>query len=171
MHDETTLREIAQKLQDRADGNLEAAEDIWADEMVIWHSFDDREQHIAGALRGAHSRAKLQAMHSSMPAFRRIVTYYVSSRTNAIIEMTTWTGTMEKGPEAAGNQGATIGNKSVTIYTVKDGLVNRMDILDDPAASRATAELTAYGGMSKVAANVTKSATTDVSSENSEKGS
>ena len=148
--DAAVLHEIARKLAVRAGGDLEAAEDIWAEEMVIWHSFDDREQHIAGWLRGAHSRAKLQAMHSTMPTFRRLVTHYVSESTNAVIEVTRWVGTMEHSPTASGTGGVSIDHKSVTVYNVRDGKVHRMDIFDDPASSRATAEMTAYGGMTSV---------------------
>lgn len=149
------LEQIADKLKRRAAGDLNAAEDIWADDMVIWHSFDDREQHIAGHLRGAHSRAKLKRMHDAMPDFQRTVTYYVSASTNAVVELTTWTGTMENVPGPVGTRSVSIDHKSVTIYNVDEhGLVCRMDILDDPASSRATAELTAYGGMPTVTAKV-----------------
>ena len=149
------LEEIAGKLERRASGDLNAAEDIWSEEMVIWHSFDDREQRIPGHLRGAHSRAKLSGMHNAMPDFRRTVTYYVSASTNAVIELTRWTGTMEKVPDPAGTRNVEVDHRSVTIYSVDEaGKVHRMDILDDPASSRTTAELTALGGMRPVQARL-----------------
>jgi ketosteroid isomerase-like protein len=147
MTHQSTLHEIAEKLRRRADGDLTAAEDCWSDDMVVWHSFDDREQHITGHLRGAHSRAKLEAFHRAMPNFRRIVTVYVSESTDTLIEITTWTGHFEQADAAVAVDGMTIGNKSVTIYTIVDGKVARLDILDDPAASRAQGELTAVGSL------------------------
>ncbi|MCU1656031.1 MAG: hypothetical protein JWO57_687 [Pseudonocardiales bacterium] len=143
-----TLREIADSLKLRATGVLDAADSYWADEMEIWHSFDDRLQKIRGEVRAAHSRAKLAAFHKAMPSFERIVTMYLSPSTNAIVELTTWTGRMEYAPGVINADGVTIGNKSVTIYTVDNGKIVRMDIFDDPSTSRASAELTAYGGMS-----------------------
>jgi hypothetical protein len=149
------LEEIADKLERRAAGDLNAAEDIWAEEMVIWHSFDDREQRIPGDLRGAHSRAKLEGMHNAMPDFKRTVTYYLSASTSVVIELTRWSGTIENVPDPAGTRSVSIDHKSVTIYNVDlNGRVWRMDILDDPASSRATAELTAYGGMPTVTTRV-----------------
>ena len=141
------LTEIADSLRLRATGVLDAVDAYWAEDMEIWHSFDDRLQHIKGAVRAAHSRAKLAAFHSAMPSFQRVITMYMSPSTNTIIELTTWTGRMERAPGVINADGVTIGNKSVTIYTVRNGRIVRMDIFDDPAASRASAELTAYGGM------------------------
>lgn len=145
---ETSLTEIAESLRLRATGVLDAADGYWAERMEIWHSFDDRVQHIDGAVRAAHSRAKLAAFHRAMPSFERIVTLFVSPSTNSIIELTTWTGRMDEAPGVINADGVTIGNKSVTIYKVDGGKIVRMDIFDDPAESRASAELTAYGGMS-----------------------
>jgi hypothetical protein len=135
------LHEIANKLKERAAGNLEAVRDIWADDMVVWHSFDDREQHIPGWLRHAHSLAKLNAMKDRIPEFRRIVTHYVSESTNAVIEVTTWVGEAGDDPDV-GLRIERIQHQSVTIYHVANGRVHRLDILDDPAASRATTQQT-----------------------------
>jgi ketosteroid isomerase-like protein len=151
------LTEIADTLRVRATGVLDAADAYWAEDMEIWHSFDDRLQHIKGSVRAAHSRAKLAAFHGAMPSFERVITTYTSPSTNAIIEVTTWTGRMEHAPGVINADGVTISFKSVTIYTVRDGRIIRMDIIDDPAASRALAELTAYGGMARPAPSVPSS--------------
>jgi ketosteroid isomerase-like protein len=143
-----SLAEIAESLRSRATGVLDAADDHWAEDMEIWHSFDDRVQRIKGRVRAAHSRAKLAAFHRAMPSFERIVTILLSPSTSSIIELTTWTGRMDDAPGVINADGVTIGNKSVTIYRVAAGKIVRMDIFDDPAESRASAELTAYGGMS-----------------------
>jgi ketosteroid isomerase-like protein len=145
---ESDLTEIAESLRRRAGGVLDAADAYWAEDMEIWHSFDDRVQHIKGEVRAAHSRAKLAAFHRAMPSFKRIVTHYLSPSTHSIIEITAWTGRMEEAPGVINADGVTITNKSVTIYKVAHGRIVRMDIFDDPAESRASAELTAYGGMS-----------------------
>ena len=149
------LIEIADSLRVRATGVLDAADAYWAEDMEIWHSFDDRLQHIKGAVRAAHSRAKLAAFHGAMPSFERVITMYTSPSTNAIIEITTWTGRMDNAPGVINADGVAISFKSVTIYTVREARIVRMDILDDPASSRALAELTAYGGMTRPPQTVT----------------
>jgi ketosteroid isomerase-like protein len=142
------LSEIADKLRSRATGVLDAVDDCLAGELVVWHSFDDREQSIRGSLRAAHSRAKLAAFHRAMPGFERTITVLECPATSTVVELTSWTGAMEDVPAIPGSAGVSVDFKSVTIYTVVDGVISRIDVFDDPASSRAMAELTAYGGMS-----------------------
>ena len=138
------LEDLADRVRRRAEGDLDALDGCWAEEIIVWHSFDDREQRIAGDLRQAHSVAKLKAFHAAMPNFQRSVDVHVTDRTSSVIEITTWTGRVAT-TDVVGATGVEIGYKSVTIYTVRDGRVTRLDIFDDPAASRSTAEITAYG--------------------------
>jgi hypothetical protein len=130
------LSEIADKLRSRATGVLDAVDDCLAGELV------------RGSLRAAHSRAKLAAFHRAMPGFERTITVLECPATSTVVELTSWTGAMEDVPAIPGSAGVSVDFKSVTIYTVVDGVISRIDVFDDPASSRAMAELTAYGGMS-----------------------
>lgn len=141
------LSEIADKLRVRASGVLDAIDDCLAEELVVWHSFDNREQRIRGSLRAAHSRAKLAAFHRAMPGFTRTITVVECPATRTVIELAGWTGTMRDVPAIPGGTGVSVDFKSVTIYTVAEDMITRIDIFDDPASSRAMAELTAFGGM------------------------
>lgn len=141
------LSEIADRLRVRATGVLDAVDDCLAEDLVVWHAFDDREQRIRGPLRAAHSRAKLAAFHRAMPGFTRTITVLECPATSTVVELAGWTGTMRDVPAIPGGAGVSVDFKSVTIYTVREGMISRIDVFDDPASSRAMAELTAFGGM------------------------
>lgn len=131
------LETLADRVVRRAEGDWEALREYWADEVVVWHCYDNAEQRFKGHARSSEAGAELTALSRVLDDFARTSTVHVSESTNTIIETSVWTGRTKAGLDMR--------NSTCVLYSVVDGRITRMDVYDDSNQSRRFAELLVHG--------------------------
>lgn len=131
------LEAIAERVARRAQGDWDALREYWADEVTVWHCYDDAEEQIIGLSRSSGASAELNALGRVLDDFARTSTVHVSDKTGTIVETSVWTGRTKAG--------VNMRNCTCILYTVTDGRISRMDVYDDSNQSRRFAELLVHG--------------------------
>ena len=124
---------MADRIRRRAAGDWDALRELWADEVVVWHCYDDVEERYTGLSRSSSGSAELDAFSQAMDDFARNSRVHVSAETSAVIETSVWSGRLRTGTPMR--------NATCVVYTVEDGRIVRMDVYDDSNRSRRFAEL------------------------------
>lgn len=128
-----TFREVVDRLRRRSAGEWDALDGAMADDVVVWHAYDDAEVHLPGGARSSVAGAEMRAFVDAMPDFRRDSVFHPCQETGTITEVTRWTGTTLGG--------AALTNATCIVYSVAEGRIQRIEIFDDSARSRSFAEL------------------------------
>jgi ketosteroid isomerase-like protein len=130
---QTSLAEVADRIRRRAVGDWDALRDVWADEVVVWHCYDDVEERFTGLSRSSGGSAELEAFSEALEGFTRDSRIHVSPETETVVETSIWSGRLRSGTPMR--------SATCVVYTVRDGRIVRMDIYDDSNRSRRFAEL------------------------------
>jgi ketosteroid isomerase-like protein len=128
-----SLDEVADRIRRRSAGEWDALRDTWADEVVVWHCYDDVEERYTGLSRSSGGSAELEAFGQALDDFSRDSRIHVSPDTDSVVETSAWSGRT--------HTGTSMRNATCVVYTVSDGRIVRMDIYDDSNRSRRFAEL------------------------------
>ena len=127
------LAEIGDRIRRRAAGEWDALRDVWADEVLVWHCYDDIEERFTGLSRSSGGSAELEAFSQALEDFTRDSRIHVSPHTGTVVETSLWSGRLRTGE--------LMRNATCVVYTVQEGRIVRMDIYDDSNRSRRFAEL------------------------------
>jgi ketosteroid isomerase-like protein len=129
----TELEELADLMRRRAGGQWDALGGRWADTVVVWHCYDNKEVAFPGNLRGDDTGAELTGFERALKDFSRRSSFHVSESTNAIVETSRWSGVTHDGQR--------VENATCIVYSIDGGRISRLDIYDDSNRSRVFAEL------------------------------
>lgn len=132
----TALEELAALMRRRAQGEWDALGGRWADTVVVWHCYDDKEVSFPGNLRGDDTGAELATLERALTDFSRRSTFHVSESTSTIVETSRWSG-VTRGAQR-------VENATCVVYSIDGGRISRLDIYDDSNRSRVFAELLVY---------------------------
>ena len=135
------IHDVADRLRRRAAGEWDTLEGVWADgDTVSWHNHNQEETHCTGAQRELRQRAELESFARSIPGLTREATYHVCEETDTIFGLETWQGRF---------QGREHHVPVVTVYTLRDGRLYRVDEYSDSAQVQPLIEALFAGGWEK----------------------
>ena len=123
-----TLDEIADKLRRKAAGEWDALDDCWAERVAVWRCYHPHDSVRGREAQASSSREKHEILQETMPDFKRESTFHVSPATDSVIEESLWTGT------AADGTAQRLFN--CTVYSIRNGEIERMQIYYDEAKSK-----------------------------------
>lgn len=135
-----TVRSIGEKLRRRGSGELDAADDVWSDELVVWRNGSHFELTVAGGQRNERLKAEFDVLRRAMPDFATESVIHVDESAGVIVEIATWAGHTIRIPGSA-IEGELHRLTQCFIYHVTDGKISRVETFDDAAAGRRWNEL------------------------------
>jgi ketosteroid isomerase-like protein len=136
------LDRLTEALRRRAAGDGSALDGLMASDVVVWHCYDQLEIRSTGADRSRTAREEHDAFRRALPDFARTSTFHACASTSTIVEQAMFTGTP--------HGGTPLSSAACLVYTVRDGLIARIDIYDDAARSRQFAEVLAHSLLAQV---------------------
>lgn len=144
-----TVGEIADAIEQRANGDFAAADNVWADEVVVWRNGSQSEFRVAGKQRNERARAELEVLQTAMPDFHTESVVHVDESASVIVEFSTWSGHTIRVPGSA-VAGEFHRFVQCFVYTIEAGRIVRIDVYDDAATGRRWNELMTHTRLLKL---------------------